>query len=578
VPTANLPDDSVRKPPSAPLALSVPAENRPTAASRLRVGALLDSSIVPQWVYRALTEIQECETLHLALTIVHERPQRSLWQRLPSARLSTLLFHLYERLDYQLFRSKIDAFQRVNASPLFGDAHTVHVTHVRRRPVDPLQKSAIDIIQEADLDVLIHFGSHSIQGEILQSARYGVWSLYHGDKGEYCGGPPLFWEMYEQVPIAGSILQILDEQQNGGRVIYRSFAALEFISLYRNRNAVYWKSAEFLRRRLLDLHRHGWSSLESGNRSCETDGFSRRTNQTPCNLTMARFLLRLSASVIRRQVRKQFLREQWFIAIRKRQPDEAGIPVMADVRIITPPPDRFYADPFLLKRGGRNYLFFEDYRYDAAKGLISCIELDSDGNGSELGVVLERPYHLSYPFLFEWQGDVYMIPETGANRTIELYRAVQFPRRWVLEAVLLDNIEAADATLLQHNGKAWLFANVAVHGGSTWDELFLFYADSVFGPWKPHPKNPIVSDVRRARPAGALYLENGQLIRPAQDCSVCYGRAVSLNRVDLLSETDYVETPIGRIGPEWLPGNLGTHTFHRSEEFDVLDGKVLVRK
>ena len=131
----------------------------------------------------------------------------------------------------------------------------------------------------------------------------------------------------------------------------------------------------------------------------------------------------------------------------------------------------------------------------------------------EARTVLERPYHLSYPFLFTYDGVTYMIPESSENGAVELYRADSFPDRWRFVRNLIPDIDAADATLVHENGKWWLFANVRqAPGVSPWDELFLFFSDDpVSGRWESHPMNPIVSDCRSARPAGAFIRRGGRL-------------------------------------------------------------------
>jgi hypothetical protein len=243
---------------------------------------------------------------------------------------------------------------------------------------------------------------------------------------------------------------------------------------------------------------------------------------------------------------------------------------------MNPPSDRFYGDPFLFKKDGCNFLLFEDYRYATGKGVISYVEVDDAGNWGEPELALERPYHLSYPFVFESGGQIYLLPETSANRTIELYRAADFPKHWVLDRILMAGVRAVDATVVWYHEKFWLFTSLAAEGSTNTGELHLFFADALQGPWQPHPKNPIVSDVRRARPAGRLFSARGQLFRPAQDCSVRYGYAIVFQRIEVLSETDYREAPAGRIGPEWLPGNLATHTFDCNEDFEVLDARIQV--
>lgn len=144
--------------------------------------------------------------------------------------------------------------------------------------------------------------------------------------------------------------------------------------------------------------------------------------------------------------------------------------------------------------------------------------------------------------------------------------------------MLFEDLWAADATVWEEAGLLWMFVTTAPRGGSPNEELSLFFAEAPCGPWHAHPQNPVVSDVRCARPAGRLFVENGALIRPAQDCADFYGRALRLQRVEALSETEYRETPLRTLGPEWLPGCVGTHTLSRAGGFEVTDGQRTVRR
>ena len=135
--------------------------------------------------------------------------------------------------------------------------------------------------------------------------------------------------------------------------------------------------------------------------------------------------------------------------------------------------------------------------YATGRGHIACLELDEDGALASQQVVLQRDYHLSYPFIFEGGTELYMIPETAANRTVELYRCERFPDRWGFVKVLLRDLYAVDATLLEADGGAWLFANVKESGGSSLNALHLFRgASPLADDWRPHPKNPVVQDHR----------------------------------------------------------------------------------
>ena len=185
--------------------------------------------------------------------------------------------------------------------------------------------------------------------------------------------------------------------------------------------------------------------------------------------------------------------------------------------------------------------------------------------------MLEREYHMSYPFLFEHEGALFMMPETAANRTIEVYRCARFPDRWEFSKTLMRDLYAVDATLLQHRGRYWLFANVREPGGSSLNALHLFWAQSPLADlWTPHPRNPVVQDIGSARPAGNIFLEDGQLIRPAQDSSRRYGGSLRFNRITTLTEEDYGEETVAVFAPGG--GKVrATHTFNQAGGLTVID-------
>lgn len=283
-------------------------------------------------------------------------------------------------------------------------------------------------------------------------------------------------------------------------------------------------------------------------------------------------------------VRRRFLRDDyWYVAFWQMTSGTKAATLAAAepaYQVVPTGSDRFYADPFLFEHRGQLVLFVEEYRYTDPnkKGIISCLQWDGKAFTNPR-VVLERPYHLSYPFVFEADGEIYMIPETSQNRTVELYRATHFPDQWELDTVLLDNLCAVDATLHFHEDRWWMFTNIAECGASSWDELAIFYADHFKGPWVPHPMNPVKSDARSARPAGKLFYHQGRLLRPAQDCSKGYGGSVVLCEVTRLTPDQYEETVIQTLTPDLLPSSShGLHTLNRSQGFVVLDGKTVIPK
>ena len=238
---------------------------------------------------------------------------------------------------------------------------------------------------------------------------------------------------------------------------------------------------------------------------------------------------------------------------------------------------RFYADPFVLRHDGVFHVFIEEYPYSTGKGVVSWFTIDAAGKASAPRIVLERPYHLSYPFVFEHGGHVYMIPETCKARRVEIYRADPFPHRWVFEGILIDNIEATDTTLVANCGRLWLFAAVADAGASTWDSLCLFWSDKLLGKWRPHPRNPVLVDAHAARPAGAMVRKNGRLWRVAQDCSRIYGGGLAFCAIDRLDDEDYAQNVVKVLAPPPSMRARGVHTLNCAGALEVFDLKVPLR-
>jgi hypothetical protein len=531
---------------------------------------MLDSFVVPRWVFSVLEEIQNGDDARIERVILNgaKAAPRTLRSRLKNAHL--LPFNAYSKIDQRLFGRNVkdDAFASSDARKLLDGVPVREVVPLQKRWTDRFEDADVDAIRKDDLDVILRFGFRIVKGEILETARYGIWSFHHGDNRLYRGGPALFWEMYEGNPVSGTILQILSESLDGGKVLYRSTSATNFISLYRNRNATYWKTARFVARRLRDLRRGGLESIVDA--GSDEAPYTRGIYRLPRPGAMLRFF----ALTLWRNVKTQFQvrlgRDQWFVAFAERP--QRLIDAHPRFKVIDSPNNGFYADPFVVESDGKTWLFLEDLPYATGKGVVSCLEI-RDGKATSPRVVLERDYHLSYPAVFSHDGEWFMTPETQSNDTVELYRATEFPWKWELDTVLLANIRAVDPTIFQHGDRFWMFATIATVGASPHDEVSLFYADDVRGPWHPHPKNPVVSDVRSARPAGRPFVEDGVLYRPAQDCALSYGRAITLNRVDVLTETDYRENPVTTIQPEWLPRSLSTHTLNASEHWLVTDGK-----
>jgi hypothetical protein len=540
---------------------------------KVRVGLLLDSFVLPAWAYEMLVTLQQSAYAEIALIVLNESgvpKRRSFFSRVAGA-WGTILYLAYCKLEEKVFAVDPDAFERRDATTLLRDVPVIRVKPHRTTFSDRILEDDTAKIESHAIDVFVRLGFRILRGKILQAARYGVWSYHHGDNDVNRGGPPGFWEVFHGHAVTGSILQILSEDLDNGTVLYRSFSSTDPTSVKRNRNNFYWKSLSFLPRKLKELHALGGTEflrrLSSVNR---LTFYSRRLYVTPGNWEFVRLFTKHLVRNAILKLRRLLFPDQWILLFDLR--DGLSQSLWRFKRII-PPRDRFWADPHVVYRDGTYHIFIEEFLYKNGKAHISRIEMDGKGNYSEPKTVLERPYHLSYPFVFEWNRDYYMIPESSANQSVEVYKCAAFPDQWEFCTTLMENVTAADATLFPYGRKWWLFTNMREHdGASKWDELFLFYADTPLSTtWTPHPGNPVVSDVRRSRPAGRIFEHGGHLYRPSQNSGGEYGYGMKINRIVVLNETEYREEESSSIEPKWAGDLRGIHTLSHANRLTVVD-------
>lgn len=279
------------------------------------------------------------------------------------------------------------------------------------------------------------------------------------------------------------------------------------------------------------------------------------------------FARRLAAR-LDRLVRKP---ADWAVAWRFDVTGEGALPVLAGTgwRRFADDGQRFFADPFVWQHQGRSVLFVEEFPYATGRGILSAVDIGPDGPVGRPRPVIETGCHLSYPFVFEEDGVIYMIPETSGRRTVELWRAVEFPDSWEPVADLVTGVDASDATLLRADGRHYLFASLRPEGASSWDGLSIFVADRLHGPYRPISDGPVKVDVATARPAGRPFVVDGAIVRPFQDSRSGYGAGLGFARIDRLSPAGFAETVLTTLRP--ARPLRGLHTYNRGGGIEVID-------
>jgi hypothetical protein len=556
----------------------------------LRVGLLLDSTCLPRCFAEVVDHILRCNFARLELLVFNAEepppqpaPRRSLPGRIITLlrdprRRKAILFSLYQRYDRRN-EGPSDPNALVDCSARLASVESISVVPLTTRFVHRFPDEAIEHVRSAQLDVLLRFGFNILRGNILTVARCGVWSYHHGDGDFYRGGPSCFWEVYEGNPITGTMLQVLTEELDAGIVLEKGlFATAPGISRAQNCLQPYWGAATFVIQKLHELHTRGWTHVRGRMARAAPYGGRKQVYTVPSNWEMLKWLgPLLLRKTLRRLVRRPMI-EHWQLAIRCGAQLDAGPGARAadlrGFRLVESPRGRFYADPFLFEHAGRTWLFFEDYEYAADRGRISCAEVHNGELGTAMPA-LEQPYHLSYPCIFRVGDEIYMVPESVAHGTVDLYRCTRFPGQWQLEKELLRE-PAVDTTVWARDGLYWFFVTLQeARGGGT--QLWLFYAPDVTAGWSSHPANPVSTDVRNSRGAGAIFQRNGRLFRPSQDCSRHYGFSFTLNEIIVWDRERYEEKPCVTATPNWAPALVATHTYSHASQVEVIDGCVRLR-
>lgn len=205
---------------------------------------------------------------------------------------------------------------------------------------------------------------------------------------------------------------------------------------------------------------------------------------------------------------------------------------------VTDVPASFLADPFMLRVDDTWYMYFEVMNRARKQGEIGLATSSNALHWQYQRIVLAEPYHLSYPYVFEWDGDYYMMPETLQPGSVRLYKAEAFPDRWSLVGELLHG-QYADSSLFRFDDRWWLYTcSTPFHH----DTLRLYFADELLGRWREHPRSPVISgDKSRARPGGRVLAARDRVIRYTQDCHPNYGTQVRAFEISTLTTSDYHE-------------------------------------
>ena len=517
-------------------------EALPSGSPPLRVAVVVNRNPPSPWVRALLAFLRQIPGIdvHL-LSIATGHPPES-----------TRPAWLMDRL-YSASRAKFDPF---------GDP-------ALNNPANSLDTQSLDAIRAAHCGVILWLAPCPHQDVELRSlATHGVFTVRFGDSHRAI---PFWDEVAASSVTSHTTIFWHDISFAQGRAVRRAETST-CPGLYVTVNAEQPLAAaiRILASLCLDIHCGAGRFTEDVRRLVpqplgEPIGY-------PSNFEAARFAVnKLTRSAyLRYTTRGQELR--WFIAMRPNAGQSvihpSTLPLTGFVEIPLPSGVDQMADPFLWEADGHQYLLFEEIAAGSSRGRLGCVEVLPDGSCSAMKIILDLPYHLSYPCVVPSNGELFLLPETaGANR-VDLYRFSRFPWEMELVSSPVEGLALVDTTPVCIDGH-WYFFTTTME---PYMESLLFSSPRLDGPWKLHPSNPVSTSVRSCRSAGQLFWHNGRLFRPTQDCSVRYGYAMTVNEVTQLTPHTFEERAVSYLPPSWTPGLFGTHTWNESSRWQVIDG------
>lgn len=548
---------------------------------KIKIGILISDPMILSWELSFIEEINRSQYSRIAL-IIYDIAEETCKKQ--SERKATCFFRIHHKLDRLIFLNRACYENKYELSKSANDVPCIKLKSAICNHVKFFNNDDLNKIRDYKLDILIKLNYGMIGGEILNVPAYGVWSysskLCPSVKEDTTG----YYEVVRKMPVTCSYLIVLKDKKEKNMVLAMATESTCAYSISLNKNKLFRRAALFIPRVVFGLYREGGIFL---------DRLEQRYNKLKCetickvpvpsSINALVNIGKAAAIAFQKIVKKIMFTDpfSWVLLYRIGYEQDFADNNYGNFKSLKPSKDKFWADPFVIIRNERYYIFVEEFIYKKNKGHISVLEIDRGGSLISTRKIIDRPYHMSYPFVFEVDDDFYMIPESAGNKTIDLYKCIDFPDKWVFAKTIMNNINAVDTTLFHYNHKWWLFTVIDKLDDpkESSPELFLFYNnDFTSDNWISHPLNPIVTDVRTARPAGKIFMRDDKIYRPSQDCAGNYGNSFNINRIIKLSETDYEEESVVKVKPDWNKNLKGTHTFNFNEDFTIIDAYSIRRR
>jgi len=533
----------------------------PAIKPKLKVGFLVNPKVIEQHSLDLMDAIAENSMLFespIIITLQHEN--HSILKNIISIKeaFKTALVHIINKIEIPRVRTNSIYFNYLlifSASDLLS----------RRASFN---QCSLDSLSDQSIDILINCSSSKTPAHAFKHSLYGVIKNFSDDSNVE---NTIFLGLLDVLHGSSvSSLSVIKEDSDSRKISEICSGKLMTRSLWHhNRAALLKKRNAFILRFLKNPH----VNIALLNKSIYLNQATHPIDKIS-SFHLVKYFLKVHLKLIfiafkqKFQISKKFNR--WSVAYLSGDGFGANLSSAIEIKNL---PGRFFADPFVISHNNRTICFVEDFFYDESKGKISALEIFEDGY-QFLGVVLEEQFHLSYPFVFMHEGQIYMIPETSEANEIRLYQAVDFPLVWKFKQVLMENVSAVDTSIFQEGNSWFMLTNICSSSGDDHSsELHIFYSDVFYSDnWRPiKSHNPVIFNSEKARNGGFFELNNKKYRVNQVQGFGHYGKSFSVNLIKNITRDKYEEDCIFEIQPDFREDIISTHHFHTNGKLTVFD-------
>ncbi len=535
----------------------------------MKIGIILDSTKASWYINDLVNWINKNPNLTLEILLIQNiiNKRKSIFKEKAFKILDRVFFKIINVIEKKLIYKKYPQYKK---HYLKYDLKRYNIKEInlgiqksQNEKFLTYDQKSVDEIKQLNLDIIIRGGSGILKGEILNSAKFGVISFHHGDNLVNRGGPSGFWEVYEKNPKTGFTIQILDEQLDGGKVLKRgNFRTEQFYSL--NDFILKERSNYYMKTMLNEIN-----TLNQLPPIMKNYPYYNKLYKVPNFRQSLNYLSSTLYNKLKNFILDKLFNKVWHVGFQQEKFDKFNF---YKSQVIKNPKNTFLADPFVIEHKNENYVFVEEFNFKNNKGIISVYKIFKK-DSQRVGVALEENFHLSFPYIFEFEKNYYMLPETSDANEIRLYKCEQFPLKWKYEKTIFKSIKSTDSIIFDFNNYWWLMTTHSNSAHGTESELQIYYSKE--GPltnnWINYKKNPVIIDPSTGR-NGGIFFYNKKLFRVAQSFGFNnYGEKINIQEITKLDPDNFIEKKFCSVEPKFLKNLIGIHHLHCNNSYTVHD-------